>query len=226
MSIELQNVNRYFSAGGQRIKALQDIDLIFPKGSQVAITGESGAGKSTLLHIIGTLDRPSSGKVIIGGQDTSRLNDNKISRLRNLSVGFVFQMNNLLGEFSAVENVMMPMLIKGDSFFVARTKSLDLLSLVGLSARAEHRPGELSGGEQQRVAIARAISVNPQILLADEPTGNLDIKTSEIIQDLLLELCARHGITMLLVTHDINLAKKINLRVFMEDGRIIDRSGF
>ena len=222
--ITLENVRKIYAIEKQRVEALAGVDLKIAQGSLVSITGKSGAGKTTLLHIIGMLDRPSMGRIIIGGTDISDMPDHIASEFRNCTVGFVFQLSNLLPEFSALENVMMPGLISGAQKHLVQDRAAALLNSVGLSNRENHRPGELSGGEQQRVAIARALLMSPPLLLADEPTGNLDIKTSRAVQDLLLELCVQHKITMLLVTHDLELAGRLPRRVIMEDGRIIDEA--
>ena len=196
------------------------------EGEAMLVTGRNGAGKSTLLHIVGALDRVSSGTVRFNGLDLSHMEDQVASNFRNSTVGFIFQMNNLLQEFSAIENVMMPGLIAGIAPTVARQRATEMLQAVGLQHRAEHRPGELSGGEQQRVAIACALLMSPPILLADEPTGNLDNKTSREIQELLLGLCKELNMTMLLVTHDLELANRLPHRIVMDDGQVIDRGIF
>ncbi len=224
--IELQHVSKVYSIESQMVPALRDVSLSIPLGSILAIIGKSGAGKSTLLHIVGALDRASSGVVQFNGLDLSRMEDQIASNFRNSTVGFIFQMNNLLQEFSAVENVMMPGLIAGFSPAVTRQRAKEMLDSVGLSHRAEHRPGELSGGEQQRVAIARALFMSPPLLLADEPTGNLDNKTSRDIQELLLTLCKERNMTMLLVTHDLDLASRLPHRIVMDDGQVVDRGIF
>lgn len=200
--------------------ALRSIDLVVPQGTIAAVTGKSGAGKSTLLHIIGTLDRPTGGQIFLNGSDVTNMDDRTASMFRNRTIGFVFQMHNLLPEFSAIENVMMPGLIAGVSKAVVKDRAGSLLAAVGLGDRRNHRPGELSGGEQQRVAIARALLMAPPILLADEPTGNLDLKTSEAIQTLLLDLAVQNGMTMLLITHDVQLAKRLPRQIVFEDGKI------
>ena len=223
MSVSLKHINKQFVIEAQKIPALTNINLDVKPKSVVAITGKSGAGKSTLLHIIGTLDKPSSGDIFINNTHVSKLSDKTLSKFRNQTIGFVFQMNNLLNDFSAIENVMMPGLIAGTSIAKAKDRAVDILKLVRLSHRENHRPGELSGGEQQRVAIARALFMNPPIFLADEPTGNLDQKTSTAIQDLLLELCYEQKSTLLIVTHDQELAKKLPQQIILEDGHIIDR---
>jgi len=223
--ISAKDLQKVYTLEAQKVSALLDINLQIPRGTIAAISGKSGAGKSTLLHVVGTLDRPTSGHIFLNGADASLMSDRVASNFRNRTIGFIFQMNNLLPEFSAVENIMMPGLISGSSKAAVRSRAIDLLNAVGLGQREKHRPGELSGGEQQRVAIARALLMAPPILLADEPTGNLDQKTSDAIQDLLLELCLAHEVTMLLVTHDEDLAGRLPARIVMEDGRIVDDGG-
>lgn len=220
-AIRLMDVWKEYTIDAAKVEALRGVSLEIPQGELVAVTGKSGAGKSTLLHIIGTLDRPSRGRVFLGETDVSEMSDGAISRFRNRSVGFVFQMNNLLPEFTAAENVMMPGIIGGFSKDALGKRAQDLLDMVGLKQRAAHRPSEMSGGEQQRVAIARALIMSPPLLVADEPTGNLDRRTSLFIQDMLLEIVANHNLTMLLVTHDLELAAKLPRQVVMEDGLIV-----
>lgn len=223
--ISIKDMSKVYKIEAQSVTALHDIDLNVPRGSVVAVSGKSGAGKSTLLHVIGTLDKPSSGHVFLNGTDVSKMPDRMASSFRNCTIGFIFQMNNLLPEFSAIENVMMPGLIANNPKEVVRERARKLLESVGLGERQNHRPGELSGGEQQRVAIARALLMAPPLLLADEPTGNLDQTTSLAVQELLLELCREHNTTMLLVTHDDELAGRMPSRIIMEDGGIIDHGG-
>lgn len=225
-TIQLHEVSKVYRIASQNVDALRSVSLRIPRGSIIALTGKSGAGKSTLLHIIGTLDRPTSGQVILDGVDVSRMSDIEASSFRNRRIGFVFQMNNLLHEFSAQENVMLPGLISGAPREQVMQRAAVLLNAVGLGQRLEHRPGELSGGEQQRVAIARALVMAPAILLADEPTGNLDQKTSQGIQELLLQVCKENNVTMMLVTHDPDLAARMPAHVVMEDGRVLDGGGF
>ncbi|MEZ4741232.1 MAG: ABC transporter ATP-binding protein [Bdellovibrionota bacterium] len=220
--IVLENICKTYTIAAQKIEALRGVDLTIPHGTIAAVTGKSGAGKSTLLHIIGTLDAPSSGKLMLNGTDASSMNDLVASSFRNRTIGFVFQMNNLLPEFSALENVMMPGLIAGVSKEVVRERAKELLQAVSLGLRQDHRPGELSGGEQQRVAIARALLMAPPILLADEPTGNLDQRTGWEIQELLLEVATHNKMTMLLITHDVDLAKRLPYQIVVEDGRIVE----
>ena len=222
--IELQNVSKIFQIDKQEVPALTAINLEVNAGEMIAITGKSGAGKSTLLHIIGTLERPTSGNIILSGSNVSEMPDTVVSTFRNATIGFVFQMSNLLPEFSALENVMMPGLISAAPVREIRERAHHLLVAVGLAEREKHRPSELSGGEQQRVAIARALLMAPPILLADEPTGNLDQKSSHDVTELLFALCQTHKMTMLLVTHDLNLASRFPNRIIMEDGRIIERN--
>lgn len=223
--ISVKDLRKVYQVESQKVEALRGVSLDIKRGQVVAITGRSGSGKSTLLHVIGTLDTPTSGKVYLGGTDVSQMPDQIASTFRNSTVGFVFQMNNLLPEFSALENVMMPGLIAGLSKEEVETKAHNLLKAVDLTQRENHRPGELSGGEQQRVAIARALLMEPPILLADEPTGNLDKKNSQAVQELLMTLCKERGVSMLLVTHDLNLASFLPNQVVMEDGKIVEFGG-
>lgn len=221
--VVLKNIHKVYTIEAQSVAALRGVDLRLKSKQIVSVIGRSGAGKSTLLHIIGTLDRPTQGKVWLNGKDMSTLNDHTTSLFRNSTLGFVFQMRNLFNEFSALENVMLPGLIAGQPKPLVKERAVKLLAAVGLSRREKHRPGELSGGEQQRVTIARALLMAPPILLADEPTGNLDKNTSLAIQSLLLELCEEYKATMLLVTHDLELASRLPHQIVMEDGVIIDR---
>ena len=220
-AIVLQDVHKSYVVESHRVEALRGVSLSIPAGALVAITGRSGSGKSTLLHLIGTLDRPSSGRVVLGGTDVSTMDDLAASVFRNCTIGFVFQMNNLLPEFTAVENVMMPGIIAGTPRAAALDRAGMLLNSVGLGSRMHHRPGELSGGEQQRVAIARALFMAPPILLADEPTGNLDKTTGRSVQELLIRLAQETGSTMLLVTHDGELAARFPSHMVMDDGRVV-----
>ncbi|MFW7381608.1 MAG: ABC transporter ATP-binding protein [Oligoflexus sp.] len=223
--IQHLDVWKVYQIESQKVEALRGVNLSVRRGQVVSITGRSGSGKSTLLHVTGTLDRPTQGKVLLNGRDVSSMSDQAASAFRNATVGFVFQMNNLLPEFSALENVMMPGMIGGISRGPLRSRAEALLKAVNLDHRMDHRPAELSGGEQQRVAIARALIMQPPILLADEPTGNLDKKSSETVEGLLLELCRSHGVTMLLVTHDQELAQRLPTHVVMEDGKILEVGG-
>ena len=223
--IKLENVTKTFKIDSQRVDALNGIDLEVKQGQQIAVVGRSGSGKSTLLHLIGTLDSASSGKLSLGGVDTSNLKDQALSKLRNRTVGFVFQTNNLMPEFSAIENVMMPGFVAGYKRKDLEATAKELLSAVGLEHRMNHRPSELSGGEQQRVTIARALLMKPAIILADEPTGSLDKHSSEKVEELLYGLCKEHNITMMLVTHNPLIADRLPSKVIMEDGLIIEKQG-
>jgi lipoprotein-releasing system ATP-binding protein len=219
-ALELKEVRRIFRQGGSELRVLDGIDLVLPKGETVALVGPSGAGKSTLLHIAGLLERPDGGRVLVGGEDCSSLSDERRTLLRRSELGFVYQYHHLLPEFSALENVMLPQMIAGVSRRASREKAAQLLERVGLAARAGHRPGRLSGGEQQRVAIARALANDPKILFADEPTGNLDHATGESVLALLLDLVRRTGLSALVATHNRELARRLDRIVALEDGRL------
>ncbi|MBQ49534.1 MAG: lipoprotein-releasing system ATP-binding protein LolD [Zetaproteobacteria bacterium] len=223
--ISLKEVTKVYQIEAQKVEALRGVTVDLKVGQMVGVTGRSGSGKSTLLHVVGTLDKPTSGEVLLNGTNISGMPDQMTSNFRNSTVGFIFQMNNLLPEFSALENVMMPGLIAGASAEEMSDRAGELLNRVGLGSRLNHRPGELSGGEQQRVAIGRALLMAPPILLADEPTGNLDKKNSDAVMDLLLELSEQNGVTMLLVTHDLDIAGRMPAQMVMEDGRILDTRG-
>lgn len=216
--VTVQNVTKTFEHEGRSLEVLKGIDLEIGGGEMVTIVGPSGAGKSTLLHLIGTLDLPTEGRILYQGQDVTQLGSSDLAEFRNRSIGFVFQFHHLLPEFTALENVMMPGLIQGRRRFEDRARHL--LDEVGLSERLTHRPGELSGGEQQRVALARALLMEPKLVLADEPTGNLDSQTSESVHSLFFDLNRRHGITFLIVTHSRDFADMMPRRVSMKDGRI------
>jgi len=205
---------------GGVIAVLEDVDLAVERGEMVAIIGASGAGKSTLLHLLGALDRPSGGDVIITGRALSGLDDDAVSALRNRTVGFVFQFHHLLREFTALENVMMPLRIAGVDDVQARQRALGLLERVGLSGRAHHRPAQLSGGEQQRTAVARALAADPSVLLADEPSGNLDHGNSERLHDLFAQLTRELEIAMVVVTHNRSLAARADRVLQLEEGRL------
>jgi lipoprotein-releasing system ATP-binding protein len=220
--IILKNLSKTFIKDGNKIEVLRGLDLQIKKGESLAILGVSGAGKSTLIHILGMLDHPTEGCLSINGMNVFDWDENKIARFRNSSIGFVFQFNNLLPEFNALENTMMPALISGMSKKQAGEKACKLLSEVGLEHRIKHKPGELSGGEQQRVAIARALVMEPEILLVDEPTGNLDTETGKKIEDILVNLNATKNITLVTVTHNKLLAERMFGRISLRDGRIYD----
>lgn len=211
----------YVGGDGRPLHVLEGVQLSVAPGEVVAIIGESGSGKSTLLHLLGGLDVPSSGQVLIGGVDLHRLGEEELSRVRNERVGFVFQFHHLLREFTALENVMMPQLIGQRSPRQARERARELLSDVGLASRLEHKPTQLSGGEQQRVAVARALANEPVVLLADEPSGNLDPSTSEQLHDLLFAVNARHNSAMVLVTHNMHLAGRADRILTLEEGKLV-----
>jgi lipoprotein-releasing system ATP-binding protein len=218
--LEIKDLRKSFQTDVARIDVLNGIDLTVMKGDTIALVGVSGAGKSTLLHIMGTLDKPSSGNVLFQGENVFTLNEKALATFRNRSIGFVFQFHHLLPEFTALENVMMPALISGISKEEARNSARVFLEDVGLAHRLHHKPGELSGGEQQRVAIARALVLSPALLLADEPTGNLDGKTSEEVHELLAGIQQKTGLTLIIVTHNERLAARMGKTIRMVDGRI------
>ena len=218
--IEVQELFKTFGNGAKRVDVLKGIDLLIPRGETVAIVGASGVGKTTLLHVLGTLDQPTSGKVLYENQDVFTLDERALALFRNRQVGFVFQFHHLLPEFSALENVMMPCLIQGISKAEAGQRAESILTLVGLRKRLIHKPGELSGGEQQRVAVARAMVLEPKVLLADEPTGNLDTKTGESVFDLLDELNRTKQVTLIIVTHNPGLADRMSRQIHLVDGRL------
>ncbi|MCB0349928.1 MAG: ABC transporter ATP-binding protein [Bdellovibrionales bacterium] len=218
--MHLENVHKYYDkgAGATKVEVLKGIDLDIYEGESVCILGSSGAGKSTLLHILGTLDKPSLGRAYYRGRDLSQSTDDELAEFRNKELGFVFQFHHLLSEFSAIENIMLPARIGGLSERDARHRALELLTMLGLEARQNHFPSELSGGEQQRVAVARALVQRPKILLADEPTGNLDTENSQQIQELFFAFKARFGLTLVVVTHDNNFATRFPRRLMLKDG--------
>ncbi len=203
-----------------QLQVLKGIDLHISKGEIVSIVGPSGAGKTTLLQIIGTLDAPDSGSVIINGTDVHKLESKKKSEFRNLQIGFVFQFHQLLPEFTALENIMIPAFIAGVSRSQAKKRATELLEFMGLTSRAKHKPNELSGGEKQRVAVARALINNPAVILADEPSGSLDSKNKEELHKLFFELRNKLGQTFVIVTHDENLARLTDRTIFMNDGKL------
>jgi lipoprotein-releasing system ATP-binding protein len=220
--IEVKDLKKGFASGRGRVEVLDGIDLIIRENERVAVVGASGAGKTTLMHIIGGLDHPTSGTVLFEGKDIFTLKGAALDAFRNRTIGFVFQFHQLLPEFSALENVMMPALIARQDQKEAAEKAESLLEEVGLGHRLTHKPGELSGGEQQRVAIARALVMSPRLLLADDPTGNLDSGTSDEIYRLLHQLHQTRGLTMVIVTHSETLAKRLDRIVHMADGRFLD----
>jgi lipoprotein-releasing system ATP-binding protein len=218
--VVVDDLRKTFVHMGRQLHVLRGIDLTIDQGQVMAIVGASGAGKSTLLHCIGTLDLPTSGRIRLGNDDLTGLSGSKLAAIRNRTIGFVFQFHHLLPEFNALENVMMPGLIQGRSKKQMEGPARDLLSEVGLLDRITHRPGELSGGEQQRVALARALVLSPKLILADEPTGNLDSNTSGAIHDLFFEVNRKHGTTIVVVTHNPGFAQSMPRVVTMRDGRI------
>ena len=220
--IVAQEVTKSFARDGERVEVLKGVSLAVSVGEVVSIAGPSGVGKSTLLHLLGGLERPTGGKISYGETNLAELTDLALARFRNRHAGFVFQFHHLLPEFSAVENVMLPLLIRRAIPAAARERAAALLGRVGLSGRLRHRPGELSGGEQQRVAIARALVGEPAVLLADEPTGNLDSKTGEEVFELLRELNQETRLTCILVTHNEELARRTDRVLRMLDGRMVE----
>jgi putative ABC transport system ATP-binding protein len=222
--LEMTRVTKTYRVGGQTLRAVDNIDLKLVGGEFVSVVGPSGAGKSTLLHLLGALDQPDSGSIRFEGSDgwaeISNLNDEKQSEFRRHSVGFVFQFFNLLPTMTAWENVAVPKLLDGERMSKVKSRALDLLQLVGLAERAEHRPSELSGGQMQRVAVARALMMDPPLILADEPTGNLDTKTGAAIMALLTDIAHQHGRSVVMVTHNLEAASSTDRVITLTDGRI------
>ena len=223
--VEVFKLGKAYIHNGQPLPVLSDVDLALEPGDMVAVVGASGVGKSTLLQILGTLDLPTSGSIRFNGEEITTMSQTRLAEFRNRRIGFVFQFHHLLPEFTAIENVMMPALIQGAPVQKARAKAKDILGRVGLSHRLTHRPSELSGGEQQRVALARAMVLEPALLLADEPTGNLDRATGEAIHQLFLQLNQERGSTLLVVTHNPDLARMMPRRMRMIDGgRLVEEN--
>jgi lipoprotein-releasing system ATP-binding protein len=220
--LELVDLRRTFHQGSRRIDVLAGASTVLRAGEAVALVGPSGAGKSTLLHIAGLLETPDSGQVIIGGRDCARMKDDERTRVRRAQMGFIYQFHQLLPEFSAVENVAMPQLIQGRSKRQARTRATELLTTLGLAERLDHRPAELSGGEQQRTAIARALANTPRLLLADEPTGNLDPPTADVVFQELIELIRVKRVAALIATHNHELAARMDRVLRMDGGQLIE----
>ena len=217
--IEMKNITKEYSVGEIKIKALDNVSLQISKGEFVAITGQSGSGKSTLMNILGCLDKPESGTYILNGQDVFRANEKKLSEIRNKEIGFIFQSFNLINSLSAAENIELPLIYRGIKKAERRILAKNALAMVGLENRADHLPGQLSGGQQQRVAIARAIALSPPLILADEPTGNLDAASGKEIMSILLNL-NKEGKTIVMITHDNAIASVIPKQIKISDGKI------
>jgi lipoprotein-releasing system ATP-binding protein len=219
--LSVRDLHKSFVEGDSEIHVLRGIDFDLAEGERLAIVGQSGVGKSTLLHILGTLDHPTKGKILFGGKELPLDDEPILCQFRNQQIGFVFQFHYLLPDFSALENVMFPALIQGVDGERARSDAEQLLDLVGLKDRLHHRPGKLSGGEQQRVAVARAVILKPKLVLADEPTGSLDLKIGEEVQELLFRLNAEHNIALVVATHNLAFAEKIGRRMELKDGFLV-----
>jgi lipoprotein-releasing system ATP-binding protein len=218
--LEVKKLVKVFNHGGKNLEIVKSIDFKMDEGEMLAVVGASGAGKSTLLHLFGGIDLPTSGQILFKGEDITKFDSKRLARYRSNEIGFVFQFHHLLPAFTALENVMIPGLIRRTSMRKAKNKAKKALEIVGLEHRLTHKPGQLSGGEQQRVAIARAVVMNPSLLLADEPTGNLDSNTGAKINDLLFNLNSEFGTTMLIVTHNNQMASLYKRKVTMADGVI------
>ncbi|PCJ39667.1 MAG: lipoprotein-releasing system ATP-binding protein LolD [SAR86 cluster bacterium] len=223
--LQCQQLSKIFKQGGHELIVLKDLEFSLQQGESVAIIGASGSGKTTLLNLLGGLDKPTTGTVLINGQDVHQLNNKAQDRLRNRTLGFVYQFHHLLGEFTAQENVAMPLIIAKQPFDEAMQRAETILEQVGLAERLTHKPSQLSGGERQRVAIARALVHNPACILMDEPTGNLDRNTAKNIQKLMLELKQEITSSFIIVTHDQELADQLDRRLVLQDGKLIEQEG-
>jgi lipoprotein-releasing system ATP-binding protein len=223
-AIELRGVTRIYSQAGEKLPVLRGVSLRIAPGEIVALVGPSGAGKSTLLHLAGLLEQPDGGAVFLGGKDCTRMSDLERTEARRSAIGFVYQFHHLLPEFSAIENIILPQMIAGVSRRQARVRAMELLGLVGLQPRAEHRPARLSGGEQQRVAILRALANKPKLLLGDEPTGNLDHHTADEVTAVLIDLVRRTGLAALIATHNLDLARRMDRVLALEDGMVVEQT--
>jgi len=221
-ALMLKDITRRFGSGSETLEIFRNVTGQIMPGEVVALVGPSGSGKSSLLHICGLLEAPTSGTVVIAGRDCSKLDDSERTRIRREELGFVYQFHHLLPEFSALENLVVPQLIGGKNKRESEALAARLLNMVGLSQRASHRPGTLSGGEQQRVAIARALANQPRLILADEPTGNLDPKTADMVFGVLVELCRARGVAALIATHNLQMAVKMDRTWLLHDGKLID----
>lgn len=216
--LECRNLSKSFIDGKNELQVLSNINMQIKPGAQVAIMGRSGSGKSTLLQLLGGLDSPSSGEVIVSGQKILNLNETARARFRNKSIGFIYQMHHLLPEFTALENIALPMLINGNDIKQTLDQAKQLIKSVGLENRSDHRPAQLSGGERQRIAIARSLAMRPDCVLADEPTGNLDAENAELALQLMQQLNREHGTTFIVVTHDPDLAARLDYTYHLQDG--------
>ena len=222
--LELRAIHRSFQQSAKKLRVLDDLSLCVSSGEAVALVGQSGSGKSTLLHIAGLLERPTSGDVIITGQDCGKISDDERTAIRRNHVGFVYQYHHLMPEFSSLENIVIPQMMAGVSRKIATEHAAHLLNSVGLSERRDHRPAKLSGGEQQRVALARALANEPQMLFADEPTGNLDAETAEGVFNLLQRLISDNGLAAVIATHNPDLADRLDRRLLLKNGKVVDQN--
>ncbi len=218
--LSVRNLQKSFVEGGEEIHVLRGVCLELAEGERIAVVGESGVGKSTLLHLLGALDHPTGGKILYRGKEIAVDDEAALSQFRNREIGFVFQFHYLLPDFTALENVMMPALIQGVASEQAKAAAAELLEKVGLADRIHHRPGKLSGGEQQRVAVARAVMLKPKMILADEPTGSLDVRIGEEVQDLLFRLNEEQGVALVIATHNREFAERIGRQVELREGQL------